>query len=639
MKTPKLLRSAFVIARRDFTATVMSKTFLLFLLGPLFPLAVGLGFGGLGDTIRSNVAQPVVAVVASQADYRALYDARKVMEPLLIGAPAVVLSPVTPAGDVVTQRRALLAQEDPPVLGVLDGGLEAPHFTGAVNADGQTVRQLSFMIDQARRARAAPAPVVGQPLEVQLTQSSSGSLVAARSITARIGQGVLFILTILLAGMLLSQLIEEKSNKAIEVIAAAIPIESIFIGKLFAMLGMAWVGILVWTAAGAGAIAFYLPGGLSALPAPAVGWPVFITLGVIYFSMSYLLIGSLFLGIGSQASTVREVQTLSMPVTMAQMMIFALATVGVGHPDSASAIAGAVFPLSSPFAMFGRAAELPVLAPPRRRAGLADPVGHADPPPQRPPVPPKRPQERPGVPLAVAEEGGGLDCERPDELRHEQVASMSSIASWRTRRRRSCHTIRYFASGIGFALRTWPTEASKMTARGLGRSQMDLRQWFQQILAAALDQYGTTLKLSPATRTAADVPPDIRKLRFRAGRQPIAAFAASVSCAISALCGKGPWLMRATPAAAHSAFGGAPGKAIAFNGNGTSRTTRSMWRGSAIRGTKNPLAPASAKALPRSITSSITLSSIDAALISKSVRALRKKSSPTAARIAAMRRT
>ena len=363
MKAPKLIRSAFVIARRDFTATVMSKTFLLFLLGPLFPLVIGLGFGGLGESIRSNVERPGVAVVASQADFMALDEAHKVMQPLLVGDLGVILIPVAPKGDVLAQRKALLAQENPPVLGVLDGGLDAPHFTGAVNADGQTVRQLSFIIDQARRTRAAPTPVAGRPLAVELTQSSSGSLVSARSVTARIGQGVLFILTILLAGMLLSQLIEEKSNKAIEVIAAAIPIESIFIGKLFAMLGMAWVGILVWTAAGAAAIAFYLPGGLSALPAPAVGWPVFIALGVIYFSMSYLLIGSLFLGIGSQASTVREVQTLSMPVTMAQMMIFALATVGVGHPDSASAIAGAVFPLSSPFAMFGRAAELPVLLP------------------------------------------------------------------------------------------------------------------------------------------------------------------------------------------------------------------------------------------------------------------------------------
>ena len=41
--------------------------------------------------------------------------------------------------------------------------------------------------------------------------------------------------------------------------------------------------------------------------------------------MNYLLLGAVFLGIGAQASTVREVQTLSMPVTMAQVLIFGFA--------------------------------------------------------------------------------------------------------------------------------------------------------------------------------------------------------------------------------------------------------------------------------------------------------------------------
>ena len=362
MKLPRTLASALVIARRDFTATVMSKTFLLFLLGPLFPALMGLAFGGIGNTIERNVARPVVAVIGTPADYRALDLARETMKPLLTQGEGVVLTPVAPAADLKAQRAALLAQDHPPVLGVLDGGLASPHFTGAVHADGTTVRQLSFIVDQARRAGAAPVPA-GKPLEVVLTDSSSGSLVADRSATAHAGQLLLFVLTILLAGMLLSQLIEEKSNKAIEVIAAAVPVESIFIGKLFAMLAMAWLGIVVWTVAGALGIAFYLPGGLGGLPAPAVGWPMFIALGMIYFSMSYLLIGSLFLGIGSQASTAREVQTLSMPVTMGQMMIFGLASLGVGHPDSPSAIAGMIFPLSSPFAMFGRAAEMPALLP------------------------------------------------------------------------------------------------------------------------------------------------------------------------------------------------------------------------------------------------------------------------------------
>src|SRR5688500_5062452 len=170
-------------------------------------------------------------------------------------------------------------------------------------------------------------------------------------------------MTNLLDGMFLSQLIEEKSNKVIEVLAAAVPVDAIFLGKLFAMLAMSLVGISVWTAAGAAGIAIWTEGGLGSLPPPAVGWPVVIALVLIYFSMSYLLIGATFLGIGAQASTVREVQTLSMPVTMAQVVLFGFASLGVGKPMSAEAIGAAVFPLSSPFAMIGRAAEQGALWP------------------------------------------------------------------------------------------------------------------------------------------------------------------------------------------------------------------------------------------------------------------------------------
>ena len=41
----ELLRAAFVIARRDFSATVLSRTFLLFLLGPFFPVLMIAVFG------------------------------------------------------------------------------------------------------------------------------------------------------------------------------------------------------------------------------------------------------------------------------------------------------------------------------------------------------------------------------------------------------------------------------------------------------------------------------------------------------------------------------------------------------------------------------------------------------------------
>src|SRR3546814_18402455 len=45
------VRTAAVIARRDFIATVMSRTFLLFLIAPIFPLLFGLVFGSVGSDV------------------------------------------------------------------------------------------------------------------------------------------------------------------------------------------------------------------------------------------------------------------------------------------------------------------------------------------------------------------------------------------------------------------------------------------------------------------------------------------------------------------------------------------------------------------------------------------------------------
>jgi ABC-2 type transport system permease protein len=61
------------------------------------------------------------------------------------------------------------------------------------------------------------------------------------------------------------------------------------------------------------------------------------------------------------ATTVREVQTLSMPVTMMQLMVFFLASYAMTQPGSPVEILAVVFPFSSPFSMLARAAQDPAL--------------------------------------------------------------------------------------------------------------------------------------------------------------------------------------------------------------------------------------------------------------------------------------
>lgn len=349
----RFLKGAFVIARRDFTATVLSKTFIFFLLAPLFPLLFGSVFGTIGARVASRTERPVVAVVSSSADFDRLSAARDDLTQALGDLAVVKLVHFAPEPNAAAQAKRLLASNDMPVRAVMTGGLDHPNLTGAVAEDEATTAQLRLLIANARLS-----PGVARPsLSVTNVQTSSGSLMKDRAITAQIAQTILFILTILLSGMLLSQLIEEKSNKIIEIIAAAVPIDALFVGKLFAMLAASITGLIVWISAGALLVEMVKHGGVATLPPPAVGWPTFIALTIVYFGMNYLLLGAAFLTIGAQASTAREVQTLSMPVTFGQMLILLFASSAVGAPDSAGGIAAAVFPLSSPLAMLARAAE------------------------------------------------------------------------------------------------------------------------------------------------------------------------------------------------------------------------------------------------------------------------------------------
>jgi len=354
----RFLRSSFVIARRDFSATVLSKAFIFFLLGPLFPLLLGGVFGTIGAKVASEAEQPVVAVIGTHADFQRLKAARDEMAQAMGDGAVVGVVGYAPEPDLARQQKRLLSSVKPPVRAVLSGGLDHPQIFGP-SQDDPTFGQIRLLLSAARQEDFARSPNIG----VTTVHGDNASLAKARAETALYGQMLLFFLTILLSGMVLSQLIEEKSNKIIEVIAAAIPIDAMFVGKLFAMLAASVLGIVVWISSGALLIQFMKTGGVQTLPPPAVGWPMFLALAVIYFGMNYLLLGAAFLTSGAHASTAREVQTLSMPVTFAQVLIFGFAAKSIGSPASTQALGGAIFPLSSPMVMLARAAELPEIWP------------------------------------------------------------------------------------------------------------------------------------------------------------------------------------------------------------------------------------------------------------------------------------
>jgi ABC-2 type transport system permease protein len=360
-----LFRAAYVIGRRDFVATVYSRTFLFFLIGPLFIIGISFLFGATAEKMTRQDLHPKVAVIGAKGEFDEINAARSLLNPAFGERALPELVHAEPDYVIGAQVKELLGTRDKRIIAVLTGGVARPILTGDLREEGTVRRQMQLVLDEVRQQRAlAGAGAEVPPTQVRLVKvsESAGSLASMRAVTARVGQMLLFMLTVLLATMLLSNLVEEKTNKILEVLAAAIPIDAIFLGKLISMLAVSLVGVAVWAAAALAGLAFW-PSGSGALPEPAVGWGLFAVLVVLYYSSNYLLLGALFLGIGSQASSIREVQTLSMPVTVGQLLVFLFASFAAGPFNSMLGIAAAIFPFSSPLAMIARAAQTPEIWP------------------------------------------------------------------------------------------------------------------------------------------------------------------------------------------------------------------------------------------------------------------------------------
>ncbi|MDR6833390.1 MULTISPECIES: ABC transporter permease [unclassified Sphingopyxis] len=363
------LKNMLVIARRDFLAIVATPTFLLFLLAPLFMVGMGLA-GGMGASQLADSARGTGRIVAvvDAADVEALRAADARLRDAFTRDDAPPPIEYRIAGQGSPDPLAITREKGTDTYAVMTGPLGSPRIVER-NAEGSSGRYLTLLVNQVRRDRAAGeiAPVTPRFESIQ----RGGTSIAVQQSLGFGAVFIIFLLTLLLAGQTVSSLAEEKGNKVIEILAAAVPLESVFLGKLLGFLGVAVLFIAFW-------MAMALAGGLIAAtqldPAalataqsaskataalgatPATGWPFFLGIGFVYFILSFLLLGAVFLGVGAQAATVREIQMLSLPITIFQVGMFSLSTAAASAPGSSLSTIAQIFPFSSPLAMAARAA-------------------------------------------------------------------------------------------------------------------------------------------------------------------------------------------------------------------------------------------------------------------------------------------
>ena len=162
---------------------------------------------------------------------------------------------------------------------------------------------------------------------------------------------------------LLSNTIEEKSNRIIEVLLASVTPLELMMGKLVgiglsgittiaAWLGTFFLFIAFYPASEAELLAQFFQVLLSS---DLIPWFVF------YFLAGYALYAGIFLAIGSLCNTLKEAQSLMMPMMMVLIVPLVTMTFIAQDPNGPVARIMSWIPLFTPFTMMNRAAAQPPL--------------------------------------------------------------------------------------------------------------------------------------------------------------------------------------------------------------------------------------------------------------------------------------
>lgn len=173
---------------------------------------------------------------------------------------------------------------------------------------------------------------------------------------------MLWIAVFTAAQMLLTNTVEEKSNRIIEVLLSSVSPGQLMAGKIFGIGATGLTLILSWAACALIGVHF----GVKAIPSLAefklteiVGDPLYLASFVGYFLTGYLLFAAVLVAIGSVCNSLKEAQNLLQPVFILLMIpLFAMVPI-VQEPNGLMARVFTYIPLYTPFAMMNRASGPP----------------------------------------------------------------------------------------------------------------------------------------------------------------------------------------------------------------------------------------------------------------------------------------
>lgn len=360
------------IVRREYMERVRSKAFLIgTFLGPLLMAAFTLLPSALMAKQRGKPLR--VAVLDESGALRGPVET-SLREREVDGKPRFE---VRPAGD--GDPSALRERLKRDVLdGTLDGYLYLPKDALERSLAEYHGKNVSNMMDIGLMDRAIDDALIGVRLEgagiggdrvrevmqrvelrtLQLSEKGEREDRGASFFLAMMLLMTLYTTVAMWGAALMNGVIEEKTNRVVEVVVSSISATELFAGKLLGIgaVGLTqflvWAGFLLALSAYGGAIAV-----MGGLKLPEIPLHVLL-LFVVFFLLGYFLYGAMYAAVGAAVNSQQEAQSLAFPVMMPLLFGVMLFPMVLSSPDGTLSVVCSFVPFWTPLLMFLRVATL-----------------------------------------------------------------------------------------------------------------------------------------------------------------------------------------------------------------------------------------------------------------------------------------
>ncbi len=389
------MNKLFAVIRREFIERVRTKAFII---GTLIVPVMFFVFGYLPTMLMNRDTRSRVVVLLDASSGTAGDSVEAALRRLTLGGesartPRYNLVHLKAGNDLTRLRDSLIAQVGIDAPGSLDGVLvltDAGADSGWARYYGSNVASFSEMrqmertlepvlrVDRMMRKGADSTMVAAAAIrfDLQAQKVTKGRLTGESGessfLLAYITSFIMYISLIMYGVQVMGAVLEEKSNRIVEVLISSITPFQLLFGKIMGVAGAGLVQLAIWFGAAAlgsralasRAAANIDPAALEGAAQNSTGIPnvpvELIVIVLVFFLLGFLLYSALYAAVGAMCSSQQETQQAAQPVTILLALGFILMFALINDPGSNMARIVSFIPFFSPIVIPVRYAISPL---------------------------------------------------------------------------------------------------------------------------------------------------------------------------------------------------------------------------------------------------------------------------------------